>query len=70
MSYFLVHEAPMDEVSVQVDDPKRDDVSALIAEHLRDMHSSTPPESVHAIGVEALTQPSVTLWSAREGDVR
>lgn len=32
------------------------------------MHSTTPAESVHAIGVDALCEPSVTLWSAREGD--
>ena len=55
-------------IEVAVDDPRRADIAALIAEHLRDMHSTTPAESVHAIGVDALCHSSITLWSAREGD--
>lgn len=53
---------------IQVDDPRRHDVRSLIAEHLRDMHSTTPAESVHAIGVDDLCADDVTLWSARVGD--
>ena len=54
---------------IRPDDARRADIVALVEEHLRDMHSTTPPESVHAIGVDALCAPGVTLWSAREGDV-
>ncbi len=54
---------------VDIDDPRREDVAAFIAAHLRDMHSHTPPESVHAIGVEELSGSDVTLWSARDDQV-
>jgi len=37
---------------------------ALVARHLDGMHESSPPESVHAFGVEQLLQPDVTFWSA------
>src|SRR6185369_4697480 len=31
--------------------------------HLRDMALSSPPESVHALDLEALRKPEVTFWS-------
>lgn len=41
---------------------------ALIAEHLEEMHGQTPPESVHALGVDALASADVRLFTAwREG---
>ena len=39
-------------------------VQALVARHLRGMHESSPPESVHAFGIEQLRAPDVTFWSA------
>lgn len=36
----------------------------MIARHLGGMHENSPPESVHALDVEALKDPSVTFWSA------
>ena len=41
---------------------------ALIALHLAGMHESSPPESVHAFGIEKLRAPGVTFWSAWVGD--
>ncbi len=32
------------------------------------MHEITPPESIHALGLEALRAPDVTFWTAWEGD--
>ncbi len=43
-------------------------VRALVAQHLAGMHESSPPESVHAFGIEKLVQPGVTFWSAWVGD--
>jgi putative acetyltransferase len=40
----------------------------LLEGHLENMKRITPPESVHALGVEALRSPEITLWSAWEGD--
>lgn len=53
---------------IEIDDPERDDVRELIAEHLADMHGASPPESVHALDISGLTAPGMTFWSARLPD--
>ena len=52
----------------RVDDLSGAAVRALIARHLAGMHQHSPPESVHALGVEKLRQPGVTFWSAWVGE--
>jgi len=54
---------------IDIDDPARDDVLALLEEHLRSMHELSPPESVHALDVSRLKNPDITFWSVREGDL-
>ena len=54
---------------IQIDDPARADVYALLEEHLRSMYELSPPESVHALDVRRLKAPDITFWSAREGDL-
>jgi putative acetyltransferase len=39
----------------------------LIAEHLRAMHATSPPESVHALGIAELQSDDVTFWTAWDG---
>lgn len=56
-------------VQIQVDDPRRADVLALLEEHLADMYATSPPESVHALDPESLAVPAITFWTARDGDV-
>jgi len=56
----------MGRVEIEIDDPTRPDVTALLAEHLADMYATSPAESVHALDVEALTVPAITFWTARE----
>ena len=51
---------------VDLDDPVRSDVFALLEEHLRNMHELSPPESVHALDVTGLQRPEVTFWSVRD----
>lgn len=51
-----------------VDDLTSHDIRSLIAHHLREMQAGTPPESVHALDLSALQDPSVTVWSIWEGD--
>lgn len=48
--------------------PDRADVRALLAEHLADMHATSPAESVHALDVTALLAPTVTFLTARDDD--
>jgi putative acetyltransferase len=52
----------------RADDLTHPDVIALLEEHLAHMHSLSPPESVHALPVEALRAPGVTFWTAWRGD--
>jgi putative acetyltransferase len=47
------------------DDPRRDDVSALLHRHLEFARSCTPPEFVFALDLDGLADPSVTFCSAR-----
>jgi putative acetyltransferase len=54
-------------ISINRDDPARDDVHQLLSEHLADMFATSPAESVHALDHSALLAPSITFWTAREG---
>lgn len=51
---------------IAVDAPQAPDIAGLIRQHLSDNYAVSPADSVHALGVEALTDPRITLWSARD----
>lgn len=53
---------------IRVDDLTGSAVLSLIAAHLSGMHATSPPESVHALGIEALRDRAVTVWSAWQGN--
>jgi putative acetyltransferase len=55
----------VDELVIDVDDPRRDDVRSLLAQHLSFARSVTPPEDVYALDVDGLVDPAVTFFSAR-----
>jgi len=55
---------------IDVDDPRRDDVRALLRTHLDFAHAHSEPEDVHALDVEALTDPAVRFFSARDAGGR
>ena len=50
---------------IAVDDPRGDDVRALVAAHLALAHGITPPENVHALDVGGLLDPAITFYSFR-----
>jgi len=52
-------------MDIRPDDPARPDIAQLLREHLDQMHSLSPPESVHALDGAALRAPGITFWSAR-----
>jgi len=57
-------------ITLRVDDLSGQEIRGLIARHLSGMHENSPPESVHALDVDALRQPGVTFWSAWvEGEI-
>ena len=51
---------------IELDDLSREDVQALLREHLTNMHELSPPESVHALDVEKLRSPDITFWTVWE----
>jgi putative acetyltransferase len=50
---------------IAADDPQAEDVRELLARHLEWAHGNTPPEDVHALGVDGLSDPGVTFFSYR-----
>jgi putative acetyltransferase len=50
-------------MQIRTDDLTGEEIRALLAEHLREMHSLSPPESVHALDLTALRRPDITFWS-------
>jgi putative acetyltransferase len=43
-------------------------VIALLREHLHSMTLHSPPQSIHALDLQALARPEITFWSAWRGD--
>lgn len=58
----------MDDLRIERDDLTRHPVRALVAEHLADMFATTPPESVHALDLDGLRGPGLSMWSAWRGE--
>jgi putative acetyltransferase len=54
-------------LEIRDDDLTGSATRALIARHLAGMHEDSPPESVHALGIDALTGPGIRVWSAWYG---
>lgn len=53
-------DAPLD---IRVDDLSGPEIAALLQVHLRGVALISPPESIHALDLEALRRPDVTFWS-------
>ena len=50
-------------MDIRVDDLSSPEIIRLLHEHLRSVALHSPPESVHALGLEALRNPDITFWS-------
>lgn len=48
---------------IRTDDLTGPAVHKLLQEHLDHMHSLSPPESVHALDLDALRRPEITFWT-------
>lgn len=55
-------------LEIRRDDLTGPEIIALLEQHLAEMNSHTPPESVHALDVDRLRAPGVTFWSVWSGD--
>ncbi len=52
---------------IHIDDLQGPEIYALLQEHLRSMALHSPPESVHALDINALRSPEITFWTAWDG---
>lgn len=50
-------------MEIKQDDLNGKEVFELLSEHLSDMYAASPPESVHALDIDALKKPEITFWS-------
>ena len=55
-------------MQIREDDPRREPVARLLREHLDGVAIHSPPESIHALDVDALRIPEVTFWTAVDAD--
>jgi putative acetyltransferase len=55
-------------VEIRIDDLRGAAIAALLQVHLDAMYEHSPPESVHALDLEALRHPAITFWCAWEGE--
>jgi putative acetyltransferase len=56
----------MSEPTIAIDDPRAGDVRALLEQHLRFAHDTTPVEHIHALDLDGLLDPAVTSFSLRD----
>lgn len=59
----------MSDLVIASDDPRAPDVTALLQRHLEFARSTTPPEFVFALDIDALVSPAITFCSARRAGV-
>lgn len=53
---------------IKVDDLSGPEIAALLAEHIEDMRSVSPPESKHALDLAGLRIPGITFWTVWDKD--
>ncbi|NEY30949.1 GNAT family N-acetyltransferase [Streptomyces sp. PRKS01-65] len=53
---------------IVVDDLSGPEITAFLREHVQQMRSLTPEESAHALDLDELRRPEITVWSVTEGD--
>lgn len=51
-------------IEVRIDDLSSAGIQALIAGHLEAMRGHSPPGHAHALALDGLRQPGMTVWSA------
>jgi putative acetyltransferase len=54
-------------MDIRVDDLSGPQIAQLLQEHLRSVALHSPPESVHALNLEGLRKPEITVWTVWQG---
>lgn len=52
---------------IRTDDLRHPAIIQLLQGHLQGMAQHSPPESIHALDLDALRHPNITFWSAWNG---
>jgi putative acetyltransferase len=55
-------------MKIRTDDLRGPEVAELLRAHLDYCRSSSPPESTHALDLDALRSPGITFWTGWDGD--
>jgi putative acetyltransferase len=53
-------------MEIRLDDPRGAEIASLLREHLTSMAMHSPPESIHALDIDALCSPQIRFWAAWE----
>lgn len=56
-------------MQIATDDLSSPEIAEFLAAHVQQLRSVSPPESKHALDVDALRRPGITFWAARDGGV-
>ena len=54
-------------MEIRLDDLSGPEIRGLLDEHLTHMTQLSPPESVHALDIDALRKPGITFWTIWSG---
>ncbi len=55
-------------MQIRIDDLRGPEIQALLETHLDHMRAISPPESVHALDLDALRVPEITFWTVWDGE--
>ncbi|MBI3716035.1 MAG: GNAT family N-acetyltransferase [Betaproteobacteria bacterium] len=55
-------------MKIKTDDLSGPAIVKLLQAHLQSLSALSPPESMHALDLDALRQPEITFWSVWEGE--
>lgn len=53
-------------MEIKIDDLSGTEIAKLLCAHLQSLSAISPPESMHALSIDALRQPEITFWSVWE----
>lgn len=56
-------------MQIRVDDLRGPEIAGLLEAHMDNMRRLSPPESIHALDLDALRAPEITFWTVWDGAV-
>lgn len=56
------------ELRIVVDDLSGPAIAALLTDHVAELGTQSPAESMHALDLDALRRPEITVWSGWDGN--